>query len=202
GHAAYNVANALTAAAAAAALGLPVDAIRAGLEGFKSENADNPGRGNLYSVDGARVLVDFAHHVHGIDAVVRTVKAFPARRRLLMFGQAGHRSDAELAAITDAALKLDPERIVLTDSEHYRRGREPMAVPRRLRELCVDRGVDPARISLHASPLEGVEACLAWAGDGDACLLLTLGDRDRIAELLHSREAESRPAGSTAGAGP
>ncbi|MCE9572770.1 MAG: Mur ligase, partial [Deltaproteobacteria bacterium] len=47
GRAAYNLANALAAAATATALGLPDDAVIAGLRTFTSSPADNPGRGNL-----------------------------------------------------------------------------------------------------------------------------------------------------------
>ena len=192
GYALYNVANCLTAAAVAALLGIDHATIRDGLAAFRSENEDNPGRGNLYLCNGARMLVDFAHNVHGIDAVAKTVRAFSSRRRLLMFGQAGHRTDTELADIADAALRLKPDRVVLTDSDKYLRGRAPMEVPELLRQHCIDHGIPAEAISLHASPLDGVRAAIDWAGDGDACLLLALGDRDAIAAELRAAESAQR----------
>ncbi|MCB2137668.1 MAG: hypothetical protein KDE08_17260, partial [Rhodobacteraceae bacterium] len=69
GAARYNIENALGAALAARALGLPDAPIRAALSRFRSDPTDNPGRANEFSVKGARVFVDFAHNPHSIAAV-------------------------------------------------------------------------------------------------------------------------------------
>jgi len=55
GLARYNVANALAAAAAADALGIAAAAIGRGLRSFTLDSAVNPGRLNLFDLDGIRV---------------------------------------------------------------------------------------------------------------------------------------------------
>ncbi|HEX5720564.1 MAG TPA: Mur ligase family protein, partial [Thermoanaerobaculia bacterium] len=54
GAAQHNVANALAAMGLAGAIGLPVDAMSEGLKGFRGSPEDNPGRGNLMEIGGAR----------------------------------------------------------------------------------------------------------------------------------------------------
>ena len=86
GAAQHNVANSLGAVSLAKALGLSTTAIAAGLRTFRSDPADNPGRGNYFDIGGAKVLVDFAHNPHGLSAIIDTVRRIPAHRRLVMLG--------------------------------------------------------------------------------------------------------------------
>src|SRR6185436_1517211 len=88
GTARHNLANALAAIAVASALDLPLAAITRGLASFAGAAA-NPGRSNLWSVNGARVIVDFAHNPHGLRAMVEMARGLEARRRGLVVGQAG-----------------------------------------------------------------------------------------------------------------
>ncbi|MGH2489146.1 MAG: Mur ligase family protein, partial [Candidatus Limnocylindria bacterium] len=62
----YNTANALAAAAACDALGIPHEQIAFGLASFAQDQAVNPGRLNLYARDGVLALVDFAHNEAGL----------------------------------------------------------------------------------------------------------------------------------------
>ncbi|MFL5516840.1 MAG: Mur ligase family protein, partial [Gemmatimonadales bacterium] len=121
----HNVANALAAMAAAHVLGVPVDAVGRVLRRFGLADRDNPGRANVLEQGGVQVIVDFAHNPHGMAALVRMAASFPARRRLLLLGQAGDRSDADLRGLARAAAAFRPDRIVLKEMEHYRRGRQP-----------------------------------------------------------------------------
>jgi UDP-N-acetylmuramyl pentapeptide synthase len=80
----HNVANALGAMSIALAFGIDDRAIRAGLAAFRGDERDNPGRGNWFEhrVDGGsiRILVDFAHNAHGMQALAETVRRLPAER--------------------------------------------------------------------------------------------------------------------------
>src|SRR5690606_7587112 len=99
-----------TALGLARALGLPDAAIAEGLASFRSDPETNPGRGNVFDVGGARVWIDFAHNAHGLAALVEALRALPARRRLLLFGQAGDRSDADVGAFAEAAARFGADR--------------------------------------------------------------------------------------------
>ncbi|MBT8444551.1 MAG: Mur ligase, partial [Gammaproteobacteria bacterium] len=91
GTARHNVANALSAAALSWCLGSSLDDIRAGLMTMIQD--ENPGRCNLYDLDGFKVLIDFAHNPAAMGALFDMARAVPAKRRALCFGQAGDRTD-------------------------------------------------------------------------------------------------------------
>ena len=72
GTAEHVVKNALTALALADALGLATDVIADGLRAFNGDPDDNPGRANRFIVNGAVVVVDYAHNAHGCSRRCRS----------------------------------------------------------------------------------------------------------------------------------
>ncbi len=42
-------------------------------------NTDNPGRASLFELDGVRVLLDYAHNPHGMQALAAIARALPGR---------------------------------------------------------------------------------------------------------------------------
>ncbi|MEM7281451.1 MAG: Mur ligase family protein, partial [Pseudomonadota bacterium] len=85
GIAKHNVSNALGAVLLTAALGVDHEFI---VEGLRQTQAnDNPGRCNLYQINDATVLVDFAHNPDGMQAIFQVASELPAKRRLLCFAQ-------------------------------------------------------------------------------------------------------------------
>jgi UDP-N-acetylmuramate--alanine ligase len=79
---AHNVHNALAAAAAAVALGLPADAITRGLESFAGAGRRLEYKG---SVNGADIYDDYAHHPNELRVVLDAVSGFGYKRVLLAF---------------------------------------------------------------------------------------------------------------------
>ena len=70
GSAAHVIANALAACAACRALGVSVKDIRRALATFTPGQA-NPGRGNVYQIDGRPVVLDYAHNAAAMAAMGR-----------------------------------------------------------------------------------------------------------------------------------
>ncbi len=96
GRVAFQVENALAAAAAAWASGVPLDAIRAGLETFASAMDVVPGRFNLLEINGATVVVDYGHNPSAILALIDAIEQLPHERRLAVFSVAGDRRDEDI----------------------------------------------------------------------------------------------------------
>jgi UDP-N-acetylmuramyl tripeptide synthase len=186
GAARHVVRNALTAAALAEALGLGDDAIAAGLRSFKSDETDNPGRANRFDVGGATVLVDYAHNAHGLRALASLAEHLPARRRLVMFGSAGDRSDADLAAMCDVLAGLEADRYVLTEIPGYLRGRAEGETPALLARLLRERGIADDALVPEADPRAGARHALGWLEPHDLALLLTLTQRDAVLDLVRT----------------
>jgi UDP-N-acetylmuramyl tripeptide synthase len=186
GAARYNIENALAAALAARALGLPDTAIRQVLGSFRSDLTDNPGRANEFAVNGARVFVDFAHNPHSIAAVTSALAAVPARRRFVLLSHAGDRSDEDIRGLVDGAFRLGPDVVVAAENPKYLRGREPGEIPALIRQASRDHGLPPEAILDAASPFDGAKAIVERLEPGDLALLLIHDERDRVFSLLQS----------------
>jgi len=185
GGARYNVANALAAAAVCSRLGAGAEAIAAGLTRMRRE--DNPGRGNIYTVEGVRVIVDFAHNPHAMAAIAALVAALPAKRRLLAFAQAGDRTDELLREYARNGWALAPDRIIISELAKYARGRAPGEVCGILRDELVRCGCPPEAVLHVDTELEALDHALAWARPGDLLVMLVLADaaavRARLSQL-------------------
>ena len=190
GAARHNVANALGVAALATRLGLAPEAVARGLAGFRGTAEQNPGRLNIFQLGGVTVVADFAHNPHGMAALVALAQALPARRRLLLLGQAGDRDDSALTALARTGWTLRPDRIVLKEMDQYLRGRAAGEITALLREALLGLGVPHDRITRADSEYEGVLAALTWAQPDDLLVLPVHSERDRVLGLLARLERE------------
>ncbi|MGJ7456498.1 Mur ligase family protein [Halomonas sp. RA08-2] len=75
GHARHNTANALAALAVLCCLGFETAEIARSLTGFVSDAQTNPLRGNLFEVDGVKLIVDYAHNVVAYRAVCEMARS-------------------------------------------------------------------------------------------------------------------------------
>ncbi len=187
GAARYNIENALAAALAARALGLEDAPIRAVLASFRSDPADNPGRANAFSVNGARVFVDFAHNPHSIAAVTSALAALPAKRRFVLLSHAGDRSDEDIRGLVSGAFALRPDVVVVAENPKYLRGRSLGDVPALMRQRCLELGLRADQILAADRPAVGAEMILDLVQPGDLALLLVHDDRDQIFAMLGQR---------------
>ena len=185
GAALHNVRNALGAVGVAAALSYTVDQIRQGLTRFHSDEHDNPGRLNTFDLNnGARVIVDFAHNAHSVDAVVDTVQRMPAHKKWVLFGSAGDRSDDDIIAIAKGVCAIDPDHVVIIEIEYYLRGREPGEVSEVIKQACLDSGLALDQLHFASSPLQGVKLAIAELQTGDLGLFLILAERDEVLRFI------------------
>jgi len=184
GAAVHNIQNALGAVALSKVLGFDDEAIRAGLATFKSDATDNPGRGNLLEYRGAKIMLDFAHNVHSMNAMVSTLHKLPAKRKILLLCHAGDRSDAEIHDMTESAMAMQPDGVWICELPDYLRGREPNEVSGLIAQTVTNAGLDDSAIHFAANPLQGVEAMLKQLQTDDLAFVMALSHRDQIAALL------------------
>lgn len=184
GAARHVVANALAAILATHALGIDAAAMARGLASFDSSPEQNPGRSNVFAIAGATVLVDFAHNPHGLRALLQAASALPARRRLVLIGQAGDRDDASIRALAREAWAWRPDRIIVKEMPSLHRGRAEGEIPAILEDELGRAGAPSSSVSRAAGEIAGVEAALAWAQPGDLLVLPIHSDRKRVLEML------------------
>jgi cyanophycin synthetase len=188
GLASFNVANALAAAAAAIAAGLPREAVLDGLRSFRPDPAQNPGRMNVFDLDGRAVIVDMAHNEASLLALLEVARGLrlPGRRVLAMVGTAGDRSDELIRSLGELAAR-GADRVVIGEKHRYLRGRDPAELVGLLREGADAVGVTD--LPDHPSELAGLQALVAESGPGDVCALMAPAERDQILAWLTGRGA-------------
>lgn len=185
GAARHNVANALSAAALSDALGISLQDIRRGLTTMSQD--ENPGRCNVYCVEGVRILVDFAHNPHAMQALFDMAGALPAKRRLLAFGQAGDRTDDSIRELARSAWSIGLDAIIVSELEQYARGREPGVVYSIIKDELLRCGASEDQISHFQEESESLEFALEWAEEGDLIIMLALGGSQPIIERLSAK---------------
>ena len=184
GVARYNISNCLGAMALCSVLGASDTALATGLKAFSGDADVNPGRGNLFEKNGIRIFIDFAHNEHGLKAVADTVRAFNASRIIVLMGQAGDRSDEEIAGFVSAACDLKPESLLVCDMPGYERGRLPGKVAELIGRLAIDEGMQTEVVKMFKTPLAGVKYALNAAVAGDCLVLLALTQRNEVLALV------------------
>jgi UDP-N-acetylmuramyl tripeptide synthase len=184
GTAAHNVQNALGVIGLCKALQIDEQYIKAGLRSFASSAKDNPGRGNMYELDGVKVIVDFAHNSHSMQAVMDMAAKMPAKNIHVMFSHAGDRSNQDIIEVANAVHNMAPTSYVLAELEPYLRGRELGEISAIVHKHLLSKGVNESNILLATDPLDGAKQCLARAESGDLVLLFVLSDRERVQALL------------------
>jgi cyanophycin synthetase len=139
GAADFQIANLLAAVAACRAYGVLPGALLNSLIGFSSY-ANNPGRVNLFRLNGGHVMVDYGHNSDAFDAICRLASNWKDRRVTGIIGVPGDRDDTVIAHAARVAAKGFNRLIVKED--HDLRGREPGEVSSLLRDTV--RAVSPA----------------------------------------------------------
>jgi UDP-N-acetylmuramoyl-L-alanyl-D-glutamate--2,6-diaminopimelate ligase len=128
-----NVYNILAAAATAASLGLPLDAIERGLEQLSGV----PGRFELASTpdDDITVVIDYAHTDDALRNLLETARPLAERRLITVFGCGGDRDRSKRPLMGMVAARLSDVVVITSDNprsedpariiEEAKRGAQP-----------------------------------------------------------------------------
>jgi UDP-N-acetylmuramoyl-L-alanyl-D-glutamate--2,6-diaminopimelate ligase len=172
---AFNVMNALAAFAAGIALGIPPQAIAAGLETVRSV----PGR--LEPVDQGQpfqVLVDYAHTPDALTRALDAVRAMEPRRVLCLFGCGGDRDRGKRPLMGAAAVR-GADLVFLTSDNP--RSEDPESI---LAAVLAGTG-GASHVRSIVDRAEAIRAAVDACEEGDA--LLIAGKGHETYQILGSR---------------
>ncbi|HET7236328.1 MAG TPA: Mur ligase family protein [Actinomycetota bacterium] len=184
----HNVMNAMQAASAALAVGLPERAVAMGLKTFVTDAEHNPGRANLFELDGRVIVVDYAHNAAGMAGLTQTCRGLcrPGREVWLAFCTAGDRTDEILHDFAYTAAR-GADHVAIAELLRYLRGREPRDIVERLIAGAKDGGA--TEVDVYADELSALRGLLARSRRGDAIAVTALGMRPEIFTWLGSAGA-------------
>jgi cyanophycin synthetase len=120
GTADFQLTNLLATVAACRAFGVEHDVLLKALISFSS--ADNPGRANLYRLNGGHVMVDYGHNSDAFEAICRMTSNWKDRRVTGIITVPGDRDDSIIDRAARVAAKGFDKVVVRED--HDLRGRK------------------------------------------------------------------------------
>jgi len=178
--------NAMAAAAAALGAGVSEEAVAEGLRSFVLDPDSNPGRANLFELDGRVVVIDYAHNEDGMRGLVEICEGLRggSARIFLAFGSAGDRTNAILHRLAYTAAR-GADRPAIAELHRYLRGRDPRDLVERLQAGLQDGGKTTAPV------FPDEVAALTWmleeSTPNEVVAITALAQRPEIFELLRSR---------------
>jgi cyanophycin synthetase len=183
-----NLHNALAAAAAALAVGLPQRAVARGLRTFVLDPERNPGRANLFRLDGRTVVIDYAHNEAGMLGLTEVLEGLcPAGRDIwLSICTAGDRTDAILHAFAFRAA-VGADHLGIAELRHYLRGRTREGIVDQLRAGAARAGTRD--VAIYEDELHALCGMLERSRRGDVVSVTALGMRPEIFAWLEAKKA-------------
>ncbi|MFZ4527561.1 MAG: cyanophycin synthetase [Undibacterium curvum] len=173
----FQVENVMASVAAAWAVNMDFDVIRAGLKSFANENDNAPGRFNMFDFRGATVIADYGHNPDAMLALVKAVETMPAQRRSVVISGAGDRRDQDIRQQTE--ILGDAFEDVILYQDQCQRGRADGEVLALLRD-----GLKTAKKTTRVDEITGefvaIDLALERLQAGDLCLILI----DQVEEAL------------------
>ena len=174
-----NVENALAAVGAGLGVGLSREAVAEGLRSFRPGIEDNPGRMNVFLLDGVMVVVDLAHNEAGVVALLAVLRGLcaPAASVRLVMGTPGDRSDDLIRGVGEIAAR-GADQVVIGHKEKYLRGRPPDELTGLLAAGAAAVGV--VGVVVYDTELAGLQAMVAASSPGDVVGVMCHAEREEV----------------------
>ena len=208
GRARMMVQNALAAAAAAHAAGAHLHDIRQGLRTFTTSIYQDPGRLNLFDLEGIRVVVDYAHNPHGLEMLgdfvdrMTSSSAVPgppgapswsANLRMAVIATPGDRRDDDIRELGRVAARYFDDVIVREDvnTRGRKRGEAAALVLEGVRE-GMDSGGRTGSVEVILDEMDATRRALDRSRPGDL-VVLCVDYATEVWKELESRRSLAQP---------
>ena len=180
--------NALAAAAAGLAVGLPQKSVSRGLRTFVLDPRKNPGRTNLFSLERRILVLDYAHNEAGMDGLVEILQGLrpPGREIWLAIGTAGDRTDDILQGFAVRAA-LGTDHLAIAELVKYLRGRAREDVIAQLRKGAARAG--KRDVPAYPDELRALRGMLRASAPGDVVGITALAQRIQAFRWLRTQGA-------------
>ena len=163
---AFNVANALAAAAACWQLGVPGQHIATGLQQLR------PAPGRMQRIQAGQpfaVVVDYAHTPDALARVLQTARTVTQGRIITVFGCGGERDMGKRALMGQVAARFSNDTIVTDDNP---RSEEPTVIRQAILRGC---HTESGQVTEIADRAQAIAQGLKLARPGDALLIVGKG---------------------------
>ncbi len=174
-----NLQNAMAAASAGLAVGIPDRVVARGLRIFVLDPERNPGRTNLFALDRRLGVIDYAHNEAGMIGLTQVLDALRRRGREVWIAicTAGDRTDEILHDFAFRAA-VGADHLAVAELPRYLRGRPRAEIVQRLRAGALDAGVND--VPEFEDELHALREMLKDSRPGDVVGVTALGMRHEV----------------------
>jgi len=185
GKAIFNIENALAATAATFALGINPEDIRAGLVTFNTTIGQLPGRMNILDVGNFKVIIDYGHNPHALEALAKVLPAISKGRKISVSSGTGNRRDEDIRLFGKTLAGIY-DYIIINDSDPRKR---PIGETAKL----VEQGILSTRFPkknhcIILEEREATEKALSMARVGDLVVIQPNDVHKVISDVLEFKE--------------
>lgn len=183
-----HVQNAMAAAAASLGVGLSEEDVVQGLRTFIPDPERNPGRANVFELDGRVVVIDYAHNEEGARGLAEICRGLrpPGGEVWIAVCAAGDRAREIRRAIGYAAAR-GAEHVAISELPRYFRGADPEEIVGDLRAGAIDGGATD--VPVYPDEVHALEGFLDQSSPGDVVSVAALSQRPEIFAFLDERGA-------------
>ncbi|HET9311589.1 MAG TPA: Mur ligase family protein [Actinomycetota bacterium] len=191
GIASQHVHNALSASAAALAVGLQRTHVVQGLRSFLPDADANPGRANVYTLGERVLVVDYAHNEAGMAGLTEIARGLCPRdaETWVGFGTAGDRDDAILHRLGYRAGR-GADHVCVAELPRYLRGRDPEDLIARLLAGAIEGGAGD--VPAMPDEIAALRFMLDRSGPRDVLAITVLAQRQEMFALLEGEMGARR----------
>lgn len=184
----YNIENSMCAAAACIGINLDTETISKALKTFFLDDAQNPGRFNIYSFNNFKVVVDYGHNIGGYNAVLEGLKKMEHKRLVGVIGVPGDRQDNNIIQVGSIS-GCGFDYIYIKEDED-KRGRKTGEVAGLLELGVRASGKDKNACQVILNEGEALRTAMERARDGDI-IVVFYENYDLILNTINSFKADS-----------
>ncbi|MBC2579893.1 cyanophycin synthetase [Clostridium sp. DJ247] len=184
----HNIENAMAACAALIGLNIDYATIKEGLTDFYGNAEFNPGRFNMYNVNGATVVLDYGHNIEGYKAVLKGAKDIKHNRLVGIIGVPGDRSDSSVEEL--GKISGDNFDYIYIKEDKDKRGRKTGEIAAMLEKGVLKSSFDNKKIKVILDEKEALEEAINSARIGDL-IIIFFEDLEPLVDLVKAKIEES-----------
>lgn len=185
----YNVENAMAACGACVALDVDIKTIKKGLTSFFGDEEQNPGRFNIYNVNGATIILDYGHNIEGYKAVINGAKQLKHKRFIGVIGVPGDRSDKSIKEIGRVSGENFDYIYIKEDSD--RRGRKKGEVADTLKIGILSAGSKDEKVEIVLDEKAAFKKAIENSKQGDL-IVIFFEKREHLLKIINDKIQKSQ----------
>ncbi|AYD39173.1 cyanophycin synthetase [Clostridium fermenticellae] len=180
----YNIENSMAACAALVGLDVDYDTIKLGFKTFECDGRFNPGRFNMYNVNGIKVILDYGHNIAGYKAVISGLNNLEHRRLIGIIGVPGDRTDESVKKVGEISGESFDRIYIKEDKD--RRGRKEGEIADILKLGVLNSGFDKDNLEIILDEKSALEKAIDNSKEGD--LVIVFFERSEpLIDLIRNR---------------